>query len=160
MNLPAKMTLKVSSQLLCFFKVSFDVKAFVIRLPHISSFFKIQNISLDDIFTIDNPELLILIIYPTELQLNRAKTSDKDTSRVKCEANFDLSGSKIDKRLQRRMYDPGIIENTTGLVPGSSTAFYRSFLKHCTLTKNAMGTIRRDLSKPPQRRQGPDPRPL
>ena len=36
----------------------------------------------------------------------------------------------------------------------------RSFLEHCTLTNKAVGTIWRDLSKPPQRRQGPDPRPL
>ena len=37
---------------------------------------------------------------------------------------------------------------------------YSVFLKHCTLTNKAVGTIWRDLSKPPQRRQGPDPRPL
>ena len=30
----------------------------------------------------------------------------------------------------------------------------------CTLTNKAVGTIWRALSKPPQRRQGPDPRPL
>ena len=34
------------------------------------------------------------------------------------------------------------------------------FLKHCTLTNKAVGTIWRALSKPPQRRQGPDLRPL
>ena len=33
-------------------------------------------------------------------------------------------------------------------------------LEHCTLTNKAVGTTWRDLSKPPQRRQGPDPRPL
>ena len=43
---------------------------------------------------------------------------------------------------------------------GPSTASYRSFLKHCTLTNKAVGTIWRDLSKPPQRREDPDPRPL
>ena len=43
---------------------------------------------------------------------------------------------------------------------GPSTALCRSFLKHCILIKKAAGTIWRDLSKPPQRRQGPDPRPL
>ena len=43
---------------------------------------------------------------------------------------------------------------------GPSTALYRSFLTHCTLTDKAMGTMWRDLSKPPQRRQGPDPRPV
>ena len=36
---------------------------------------------LDDIFTIDNPEFekLISDIYPAELQLNKANTSDKET---------------------------------------------------------------------------------
>ena len=43
---------------------------------------------------------------------------------------------------------------------GSSTALYRPFLKYCTLTNKAVETIWRALSKPPQRRQGPDPRPL
>ena len=42
--------------------------------------------------------------------------------RVKCEANFVSSGSKIVKRLQRRQYDPLIIERTIGLVFGPSTA--------------------------------------
>ena len=80
--------------------------------------------------------------------------------RVRCEANFVSSGSKIVKRLRRRKYDPLIIENTIGLVLGPSTALYRSFLENYTLTNKAVGTIWRDLSKPPQRRQGPDPRPL
>ena len=40
------------------------------------------------------------------------------------------------------------------------TALCRLFLKHCTLTNKAVGTIWRALSKPPQRRQGPDLRPL
>ena len=37
---------------------------------------------LDDIFTIDNPvfEKHISDIYPAELQLNKANTSDKETS--------------------------------------------------------------------------------
>ena len=55
------------------------------------------------------------------------------------------------KRLRRRQYDPSIIERTLGLVLG---------LKRCTLTYKAVGTIWRALSKPPQRQQGPDPRPL
>ena len=80
--------------------------------------------------------------------------------RVKSETNFISSGSKIVKRLRRRQYDPVIIERTIGLVLGSCTALYRSFLKRCTLTNKAAGTIYRALSKPPQRRQGPDPRPL
>ena len=80
--------------------------------------------------------------------------------RVKGEANFISSGSKIVKRLRHRQYDPAIIERTIGLVLGPFTALYRSFLKRCTLTNEAVETIWRALSKPPQRRQGPDPRPL
>ena len=75
--------------------------------------------------------------------------------RVRCEANFVSSGSKIVKRLRRRKYDPLIIERTIGLVLGPSTALYRSFLKHFTLTNKAMGTIWRDLSKPPQKETRP-----
>ena len=79
--------------------------------------------------------------------------------RVKGTPNFISSGSKIVKRLRRRQYDPLIIERTIGLVLGPSTALYGPFLKHCTLTNKAVGTIWRALSKPPQRRQGPDLRP-
>ena len=61
--------------------------------------------------------------------------------RVKNESNFISSGSKIVKRLRRRQYDPEIIEKTIGLVLGPFTAFYRSFLKRCTLTNKAVGTI-------------------
>ena len=61
--------------------------------------------------------------------------------RVKGEANFISSGSKIFKRLRRRQYDPAIIERTIGLVLGPFTALYRSFLKRCTLTNKAVGTI-------------------
>ena len=43
---------------------------------------------------------------------------------------------------------------------GPSTTLYGPFLKHCTLTNKAVGTIWRALSKPPQKRQGPDLRPL
>ena len=57
-------------------------------------------------------------------------------------------------------YDPLIIETTIGLVLGNCTALCRLFLKHCTLTNKAAGTIWRALSKPPQRRQDPDLRPL
>ena len=80
--------------------------------------------------------------------------------RVKDTPNFISSGSKIVKRLRRRQYDPLVIERTIGLVLGPSTALYGPFLKHCTLTNKAVGTIWRALSKPPQRRQGPDLRPL
>ena len=61
--------------------------------------------------------------------------------RVRCEANFVSLGSKIVKRLRRRKYDQLIIERTIGLVLGPSTALYRSFLKHYTLTNKALGTI-------------------
>ena len=80
--------------------------------------------------------------------------------RVKDTPNFISSGSKIVKRLRRRQYDPLIIETTIGLVLGPCTALCRLFLKHCTLTNKAVGTIWRALSKPPQKRQGPDLRPL
>ena len=46
------------------------------------------------------------------------------------------------------------------LVLGPSTALYRSFLKHSTLTNKAVGTIWRASSKHPQRRQCPDPGPI
>ena len=60
---------------------------------------------------------------------------------------------KIVKRLRLRKYDPVIIERTIGLVLGPSTAFYRSFLKHCTPTNKALGDRRwHNFSKPPQRR--------
>ena len=80
--------------------------------------------------------------------------------RVKDTPNFISSGSKIVKRLRRRQYGPLIIEKTIGLMLGPCTALCRLFLKHCTLTNKAVGTIWRALSKPPQRRQGPDLRPL
>ena len=63
-------------------------------------------------------------------------------------------------RLVQKQADPLIIETTIGLVLGPCTALCRLFLKHCTLTNKAVGTIWRALSKPPQRRQGPDLRPL
>ena len=53
-----------------------------------------------------------------------------------------------------------IIERTKRLVLGPCTALYRPFLKHCTLTNQVVETIWRALFKPPQRRQGPDLRPL
>ena len=80
--------------------------------------------------------------------------------RIKGTPNFISSGSKIVKCLRQRQYDPVIIERNIGLLLGLSTALYRPFLKHCTLTNEAVGTIWRALSKPPQRRQGPDLRPL
>ena len=64
------------------------------------------------------------------------------------------------KRPRRRHYDPAIIERTIGFVFGPFAALYRSFLKRCTQTNKAVGAIWRAFSKPPQRRQGPDPRTL
>ena len=61
--------------------------------------------------------------------------------RVKSDSNFMSSRSKIVKRLRRRQYDPEIIERTIGLVLRPFTALYRSFLKRCTLTNKAVGTI-------------------
>ena len=64
--------------------------------------------------------------------------------RVKCKANFVWSGSKIVTRHRRRKYDPLIIERTTiSLVLYPSTALNISFLKCCTLTNKAVGTILR-----------------
>ena len=50
---------------------------------------------LDDIFTIDNPEFEKQIpdIYPTELQLNKANTSDKETSFL--DLNIKVIGSDV-----------------------------------------------------------------
>ena len=84
---------------------------------------------------------------------------DYKLRRVEDTPNFISSGSKIVKRHLRRQYDPLIIERTIGLVLGPSTALYRPFPKHCTFTNKAVGTIWRALSKPPQRRQGPELRP-
>ena len=58
--------------------------------------------------------------------------------RVKCEANFVSSGSKIVKRHRHRQYNPVIIERAIGIVLGF---LYKSFLKHCTLINKAVGTI-------------------
>ena len=75
-------------------------------------------------------------------------------------SEFRVVGLWNSQRPSTSKDDPLIIEMTIGLVLGPSTALYRSFPKNCTLTYKAVGTIWRDLSKPPQRRQGPDPRPL
>ena len=80
--------------------------------------------------------------------------------RVKGTQNCILKGSKIVKRLRRRHFDTLIIKRTIGLVLVPSTTFYKPFLKHCTLTNMAAGTICRTLSKSHQKRQSPDFRPL
>ena len=41
-----------------------------------------------------------------------------------------------------------------------STALYISYLERCSLANKTVGTIWRNLSKPPQRRQYPGPRPF
>ena len=48
---------------------------------------------------------------------------------------------KIVKRLRRRKNDPVIMERTICIVLAPSTTLYRSFLKHCTPTNKAVGTI-------------------
>ena len=58
---------------------------------------------VDDIFTIDNPEFEKHIpdIYPTELQLNQANTSDKETSFIDLDIKVigsDVHTSLYDKR--------------------------------------------------------------
>ena len=75
--------------------------------------------------------------------------------RVKSSDNCISSGTKIVKRLLRRKYHPDI-----SLVFGPAAATYRVLLRHCTLTNRAVGTLWRALSKPFQRRWGPDARPL
>ena len=57
----------------------------------------------------------------------------------------------VPTRRRRRKYDKVIIERTEGLLLGPSTTLYISFLEHYTPTNKAVGTIWRDLSKPPQR---------
>ena len=56
---------------------------------------------LDDIFTIDNPEFEKHIhdIYPTELQLNKANTTEKETS------VFDLNIKVIGSDVHTSVYD-------------------------------------------------------
>ena len=56
---------------------------------------------LDDIFTIDNPEFEKYIpdIYPTELQLNKANTSDRKTSFL------DLNIKVISSYVHTSVYD-------------------------------------------------------
>ena len=72
---------------------------------------------LDDIFTIDNPEFEKHIpdIYPTELQLNKTITTDKETSFL----DFDLKvvGSDVHTSVYDKRDDFGFpIVNFPGLV--------------------------------------------
>ena len=80
------------------------------------------------------------------------------TKEVKDKANFILSGPNIMKSLRRRpQYNPHIIEKSIGLVFCPFKALYRSFLKRCTLTDKAVGTIWRAWSTP---LRSPDPHTL
>ena len=49
---------------------------------------------------------------------------------------------------------PDIIEKTICIVLRTSTAMYRLFLQHCTLTNKAVGIAWRAFSKPPHTRHG------
>ena len=75
----------------------------------------------------------ILPRLPEEINIIRVQKKGKNDSTKEFR--------KIVKRLRRRQYDPVIIERTIGLVLGPSTALYEPFLKHCTLTNKAVGTL-------------------
>ena len=135
---------------------------------------------LYSIFHLETPLVLSRFCFLTNMDVSERTRSSLSRDpirnhRIKSRSNRDIkwlirtvlserifisSGSKIVKRLRRRQYDPLIIETTIGLVLCPCTALCRLFLKHCTLTNKAVGTIWRALSKPPQRRHGPDLRPL
>ena len=84
--------------------------------------------------------MALSICYGMNLSPGLLRRSSLQTRRVRCEANIVSSGSKIVKRFDVES-DPFIMERTICLVIGPSTALYRSFLKHCTLTNKAVGTI-------------------
>ena len=62
---------------------------------------------LDDIFTIDNPAFAEYIpdIYPRELQLNKANTTDKETSFLNL--NIKVIGNNIHTRVYDKRDDFG-----------------------------------------------------
>ena len=97
---------------------------------------------IDDVLSINNPDFENYLgqMYPAELEIKDTTESNTSASYLDT-PNFISSGSKIVKRLRRRQYDPLIIETTIGLVLGPCTALCRLFLKHCTLTNKAVGTI-------------------
>ena len=76
--------------------------------------------------------------------------------RIKSASDLVSLNSKKVKSTWRRKYDIVITERTICLVLDPSIALYRFSLKHCTLTFKAVENIWRDLSKSPQRIQGPD----
>ena len=63
---------------------------------------------LDDIFTINNPAFAEHIpdIFPTELQLNKANTSDKETSLL--DLNIKVIGNNIHSSIYDKRDDFGI----------------------------------------------------
>ena len=63
------------------------------------------------------------------------------------------------KKPSTKLFDPFIMLHI-GLVFGPYPTLNRRFLKRCTLTNKAAGTIWWALSKPLKRRQGPDLHPL
>ena len=66
---------------------------------------------------------------------------------VKGATNFITFGFKMVKPLPHRLYDLAIIEMPIGLVI-VFIAFYRFFLKRCTLTNKAVRTMLWTLSRP------------
>ena len=76
--------------------------------------------------------------------------------RVKGDTNFRNKCIKIIKRLKYRGYNPKVIKRTLVTILNPFTVQYREILQHCTLTDCSDGTLWRALSKPRQRRQGPD----
>ena len=118
----------------CFLEFSVGVWAFVTGLSQISSLFsysellsKFGAILFQEYVSkgITHPIFYGDLVYKLR--------------RVKGEANFISSGSKIVKRLRRRQYDPAIIERTIGPVLCLFTASYRSFLKRCTRLTRRFG---------------------
>ena len=89
--------------------------------------------------------LILRICFGRNLSPGLLRWSSLQTKEGQMRSEFVWSGSKIVKRLRRRKYDPEIIERTIGLVLGPSTALYRLFLNHCTLTNKAVGIIWRTL---------------
>ena len=63
-------------------------------------------------------------------------------------------------QLQKQCLRKNVVLLNFCLPIANFTALCRSFLKRCTMANKAIGTKWRDLSNPPQRRQGPDLCPL
>ena len=76
---------------------------------------------LDDIFTIDNPEFEkhLLDIYRAEIQLNKANTSDNDTSSL--DLNIKVIGSDIHTSVHDKRNDLGFSIANFSLLSGDVT---------------------------------------